>query len=591
METNAQKHDDAIYKYAPGKWVLMPSDLRNSNFSELSDDGGDDLGILPGEKISSTFKETEYLVMKLIDPQGQSNKFIYLGASTPDPQTWRIKADIQSMQSGAFVMLGKRLSECLITSCIKTALFLHLILDLPVICSLRPSNTIDTINNILRQKKTKKTEDPLLLVLCEDVTAVGSQHENVIKLEAQPRDFISLCKDDPKYLKQEIKRHIEELKSSGRYIDLAAKAKASANSPMQSHVEGGAELFENMRKLIRKHIQLRESDLVLVTLFFMFTYAFRKSEVIPILYIVSPEAGAGKTVMLTIAKDLCANPIDSSDLTAATLARYASTFETIIIDEYDQQERTKGLTGIINAGYRTAISNYGRSGPGKSTMNLNVASAKVIAGIGYPVAPTTHERSIFINLQVCRSTDEFPEVSSSGLAIDYLKGECQKWSVAVGNNFDFPILDKNYRIGWSRRSMENYGCLLKVAACLSNEILELAAGACKQHVENEKPEASKTLEMLVDILKIINNLSPGNIFRDQLSDALIALPGRPWKASAARSDSFSLYVGSVLKSYRVKTGTVRIGKATAKGYKRRQFDQLLDRFKDELSLSESTIND
>lgn len=591
MNALNKTNDSNIYHYDEVNWNELPNDLFLSIFSDLGDWGDEDLRSFRGKDISNTFKEAEYLAMRLINPKGEIDNLIFVGASSDDPKTWSINADINSMQSGSFVALGKHHSESLITSCIKTALHLRFKLGMPVICTLSPTNTDHVIKGIQRLARMKKVSTPVIFVLCENIAALVPSHENVIRLAPQSIDFISLCNKKPKYLRKEIQRAIDDLKSSDLYPVLEEKARAAAKSARQKYVPGGAELFENIRQLFRKHIYLRESDLILAALFILFTYAFRKSAVIPFLYIVSPEAGAGKTVMLSIAKALCANPYDSSDLTPASLARLASTYETVIIDEYDQQEDIKGLTGVLNAGYRPGISNYSRSGPGKTTVELNLASARVIAGIGYPKAPTTRERSMFVNLQVCPATMEFPEVSTSKLALDYLKSECQKWELSVKELTELPELDRKYRIGWSSRSKENYSCLLKVAACLSDEILELAAEACEQHAKDEKPEESKTQEMLIDILDLISKKRPDKILRMQLAKLLIALPDRPWKSYATQEHSFSLQMGSVLRSYRVSTGSVRVATVTGKGYKLAQFDQLLERFGYEvLPANESTAS-
>jgi hypothetical protein len=122
--------------------------------------------------------------------------------------------------------------------------------------------------------------------------------------------------------------------------------------------------------------------------------------------------------------------------------------------------------------------------------------------------------------------------------------------------------------------------------------LELAAKACEQHAKDEKPEESKTKEMLLDILDLISRKRPEKILRIQLARLLIALPDRPWQAHATREHAFSLQMGSVLRSYQVQTESVRIDKLiTGKGYKLAQFDELLERFGYEvLPTNESTAS-
>jgi len=588
MNTNDQTNSSSIFSFNEDQWEQMPANISKSLFSDVAHAGGNDLSILRGANKPRQFKDKEYLAMKLTNPEGSNKHLVYLGGSSNDPSTWTIEKDITSMQSGAFASFGRHGNECLITSCLKIAVYLRFKLDMSVVCTFNIKNTKSVVENIQRLAHGKGNKSPVLFVLCEDATPTTQIHESVIELEPRNSNLISLACNHPELLKKKIDFAFTEFKDSQKYLDLVTKIEKISQHSQERYIPGGDKLFKDIYDLFKIHIEIRESDLVITVLYILFTYVFRKSPVIPFLYIASPEAGAGKTIMLSILKLLCSNPGYISDTTAPIIADYSSTYETVILDEFDQCQDKPGITTVLNIGYRPGdAANHTRLSPGRKPIVKNVASAKIIAGIGYPNAPTIRDRSVFVNLQVCNNTAKFPDVDLSGLGLSILKDECEKWAVSAKEKFAIQSMNEDNLVNLKRRLMDNYNCVLKVANCLSGEIFKMAVDACKQNAIDEKPEDSMTLELIIDILKIINVLEKNVISRDQLAELLIAMHGRPWKSRSTRGDSFSLYVGSVLKSYRIRTTTVRVGKVTAKGFKKSQFNELLSRFEAELNSSVS----
>lgn len=591
MKTSNQTSSNSIFNFNEDQWNQMPGDISSSVFSDVADSGGNDIGILGHNEKPSTFTDKEYLAMRLTSPSGLIKHLIYLGGSNNDPLTWNIEKDIASMESGAYASFGAHGNECLITSCLKTAVFLRFRLDMSVVCSFNIKNTNGVVENIQRLSRAKGNKSPVLFVLCEDIISVKELHEAVIELEPRHSTLISLACNQPALFREKIDSAFKELKGTQKYRDLVVKIERISQYESQKHLPGGAKLFKDIYHLLKKHIEIRDSELILSVLYILFTYVFRKSSLIPILCIVSPEAGAGKTILLSVMKILCANPIDSSDVTPAILAEYASTYETVIIDEFDQNQKKEGITAIINAGYRPAVANHTRLSPGRKAIAKNLASARIIAGIGYPEAPTIRDRSIFVNLQVCKSSTKFPDVDLSGLGLSILKEECEKLAPFAKERFALQSMDEDHLKDLKRRLIDNYNCLLKVANCLGDEIFMMAVGACQQNAIDEKPEVSINVELIIDILKVINIMDKNSISRDQLAESLISMPGRPWKSKSTRDNSFSLEVGKVLKTYRISTGTVRIQKIgnidTAKGYKKTQFKNLMERLETELNNTSS----
>lgn len=591
MKTNDKTYSSSTYDFNEDQWNLMSRDISNTVFSDIADSGGSDLGILKRANRPSEFKDKQYLAMKLTNPRGLTKHLIYMGGSNNEPLTWTIEKDITSMQSGAYASFGHHGKECLITSCLKTALFLRFKLGISVACSFNMKNTNDVVENIQRLAQAKGNKSPIIFVLCEDTPSTEDLHEAIIELEPRTKTLISHACNRPELLSRKIKSEFTKFKDTQKYRDLIAKTEKISQYSMQKHIPGGDKLFKDIYNIIKVHIEIRDSDLVLAVLFILFTYVFRKSSIIPILYVASPESGAGKTIFLSLAMALCTNPKDTSDVTPATLADYSSTYETVIVDEFDQNQNKEGIVAIINAGYRPAVANRTRIGADGKAVVQNIASAKILAGIGYPEAPTIRERSIFINLQVCKNSTKFPDVDLSGLGLSMLKEECEKWAVLAIERFALQSMDEDHLVDIKRRLVDNYDCLLKVANCLSEEIFMMGVNACKKNAIDEKPLVSENVELIIDILKIVNTLDGKNISRDQLTDLLIAMPGRPWKSKSMRGVPFSNRVVNLLKSYRIHTGAVRIETKNVRGYANYKFDVLMERFKPELGNSTSAVID
>lgn len=565
------------FSYDIEKWEAMSVDLDNSPFSALANSCEPDIRILRKMQGQISNSTDDLLVLRVLNQNANFTHFAFIRASLSDPSTWGFLYDIDCVSSGGFIALGKPLAVNLITSCIRTALFLHFKLGYSVICSITPSNTKNVITNLKNREVRRSGKSVNSFVLCENQNVYPDSLTGAIEIDPALNDFISLCKDEPDLLVKEIKRAVEASGTSQnqRGIDHEVE-QVLYLSDIPASTNGG-HLFTNLKKIIHKHVHLSDSDLTLTVLFVLFTYLHKSAKVKPLLYLMSPEPGSGKTTLLSTLMQLMCNPYLTSDITQATLARLSNTYETVVIDEFDQQTISKGLIAVINSGYGSEGAKFTRAGSNNTVITLSTECAKVISGNGYTSPETILARSLIVNMQPPSEIRDFPSIELSKDAFKLLQIECKKWTAEVRHTYTYLQLDQGQKVGKSSRSKDNYETLLKVAACLGEDALNIAIAAFKQHAIDEAPEESINQELIHDVLKVVKSWKDNRISRDQLSDRLISLPNRPWKASANRMDSFSIHVGKVLKMYRVNKKTIRLGMGagTAKGYDVMQFENLI----------------
>jgi hypothetical protein len=163
----------------------------------------------------------------------------------------------------------------------------------------------------------------------------------------------------------------------------------------------GAEVLDGIIATVRKHIILKDDEVVMVALWVVASYAFEEFFIFPRLRIKSPMKGCGKSTLMDILECLVNRPHKSDNGTVATLFRIiARDKPTELLDETDtwlKDDKDGSLKGIINAGHKKNGMVDRCVGDDQEVRSFPVYCPMVLAGIG-KLPGTIEERSIMVLL-------------------------------------------------------------------------------------------------------------------------------------------------------------------------------------------------
>jgi hypothetical protein len=169
-------------------------------------------------------------------------------------------------------------------------------------------------------------------------------------------------------------------------------------------------VFKELCTLIARFLDFDPSsaaqETTTLALWSMLTYCYTPWSSIPYLHIVGP-LGSGKTRVFEVLARIVYRPLQSSNLTAASLFRTLhETGGTLLLDEADRlgdrTPETRELESILLSGYKAGSPavRLERSGDGFVTKRFNVFGPKAIAGIAN-LSPALASRCIRFTMFRC----------------------------------------------------------------------------------------------------------------------------------------------------------------------------------------------
>jgi putative DNA primase/helicase len=168
----------------------------------------------------------------------------------------------------------------------------------------------------------------------------------------------------------------------------------------------GAELLDEIDKLIRRFIVCSGHAAAAMALWIALTWFEEAAQIAPILSFRSPVMRCGKSTCLAVIGRLVKRRLLTSNTTTAALFRAIEKFQpTLIVDEADTFfAQNEELRGIINSGHtRDAAYTLRIVGEDLEPRTFSKWSFKAVAGIGN-LASTIVDRSITIDLQLRAQT-------------------------------------------------------------------------------------------------------------------------------------------------------------------------------------------
>ncbi|MGO9443827.1 MAG: DUF3631 domain-containing protein, partial [Thiobacillaceae bacterium] len=389
--------------------------------------------------------------------------------------------------------------------------------------------------------------------------------------------------------------------------------------PSPVHVAG---LLTHIEAVIKKHVILSDPAAAALAVWVLHTWTFELRDIVAYVAIESPEKRCGKTTLLSVLAAMARKPLIASNVTLGALFRAIDTCRpTLFIDEADTFLAGNGtMRGIINSGntWRTAYvlrlsasrrirrtatqppfpdrpltpslspdggeggvspgegeSVHSQSTPESRETGLKKYSCwcpKVIAMIGQ-VPDTIADRSIVVPMSRKLVTETCAPLAELNTA--EIKAKCARFALDARD-----AVAQSPKIrgeGLNDRAADTFDPLYVIARLAGDgweHKLHAAALALNAAAQSNNSGA----ELLLDILCIFIQSGREKIL---IRDLAVTLRegGHGMKSFALKySDINEHRISQILRSYGVKTTTVRDGKQVGRGYGLTQFQHTISRY-------------
>ena len=369
-------------------------------------------------------------------------------------------------------------------------------------------------------------------------------------------------------------RHRAEARA---FLETHPEARAKLTSEVPA--EDGAALMRNLETFFLRYVVLPLKTALPLGLWTTATYLFENFDAFPYLAVSSPVPQCGETRLLEILEMVVSNPRRASNISEAALFRVIEKFKpTLMLDEAEtlkgKSERAEYLRQILNAGNRRGAVASRCVGQGASldVKDFSVFCPKVVSGIGtFP--PTIADRAICVPMQRRKKSD-----SIARLAVRAVKPEgellrCQASAFAIQRQAEIGTAYERTALEFlGDRDADSWAPLFAVLA-VADPARMPELRVCAEFLTGAKAadaaDDSLSLRLLNDLRDVWPESEP-YAFSEMLKDRLRDIKDGPWGESEVNLTERKL--ARMLKGFKMRSGTVRIGEETRKGYSREAFE-------------------
>ena len=356
-----------------------------------------------------------------------------------------------------------------------------------------------------------------------------------------------------------------------------------AVTPCAEKVDG-AVLLDHLCQYLKRYVILTEHAAEALALWILHTWVFNCFDVTPYLSITSPTKRCGKTVLMTLLYWLCCRAKKSDSMSRAAIYRSVERDKpTLCLDEVSwvldlRDERQ----GILCGGYERNgfVEVCEGEGTAIRTRLFSTFCPKAFGLIGR-LTGTLTDRSIVIPMRRKTSIEKVERLRRrDNDAQKKLRQQCLRWA-----NDNSAALAKAAPIALDKlndREVDFWEPLATIALQAGGEWPKKAhAAAIALSTDGAATSGDgECVELLHDI-KAAFDSSPERhaMFTRTLISILIADEERPWAAYSKTGRPITdRKIAELLGGFGVISGTVRIGDATAKGYKLADFEEAWRRY-------------
>jgi hypothetical protein len=365
---------------------------------------------------------------------------------------------------------------------------------------------------------------------------------------------------------------------------MTKKSPFPAVKPWPKKVDG-EKLLHEMRDVFTKYIVLPEGAADALALWALHTHAIESAFFTPLLGLLSPEYGCGKSHTMTLLEELCARTILTSNISTAQLYRVTEDVPTLLIDEADSFLKiSEQSRGIINSGRSRRGSRVLRCE--NDTYKTQVFSTFCPAAIAIAKEdlPESHmTRAIIIRMFKAKANEKFAPFDEEMVMEDCapLRSKCARWAK---DNVEW--LKENRRPSLPKslynRTADKWRILVAIADRAggywrgrSRYVAKMLEGLAER--TNKKADGNT---LLADIREVYEESGEDFLPTTDLLSFLLKLDGSLW--SHYDDDGRELTpekISVLLTGYGISPKKKRMGAGKrARGYERQDFEPAWERY-------------
>jgi hypothetical protein len=349
---------------------------------------------------------------------------------------------------------------------------------------------------------------------------------------------------------------------------------------------GTADLLEEVRTFVRRFVVLPRpvegKDVIgdLLALWVLHTHTFEASWATPYLRIISAAPDSGKTLLLEVLTSISRRGWHAINPSVAVLYRKVDRDQpTLLLDEMDNWplEDRRDALAVLNAGYKRGA-RVPRCNERGDLQGFGVYCPKAYAGLDdRQLAPTLLSRSITIRMETKLASEKVdmwiaPLVEPEA---DELRARCEQWGEqhVEGLRDIHPDL-----LGLTNRRAEVWWALLAIGEHVGGDWQDRARGAAKAlGAGGDDTDAPSNQEQLLSDIQAAfgNELT---IFTEVLLPYLNGLDESPWGARRRGEGLDARGLARMLRPFKIKPKSVRVGDEHKKGYHLDQFEDAFGRY-------------
>ena len=344
----------------------------------------------------------------------------------------------------------------------------------------------------------------------------------------------------------------------------------------ESEPVGGIELAESLATEIRRYLVLPfDAELVIAT-WALFSHTFEVFRHAPYLAVISPIKGCGKSTVLDVLENLVPRRIKAEGFSAASIYRVIDKERpTLLIDELDAfLKGNDKLRGILNSGYQKGGLYVCVQGEDHEPKAFGTWAPKAVAKIG-ELPATLDDRSIVIRMERKVPTEAVASLGpTSDAAFLGLKRRCIRWAIDHRDS----LAERNPDMGdFHNRQADRWRPLFAIAEEIGGPWPDMLRGAASE-LEN-RGERSYALDLLEDTREIFDAKGDICLRSDDIVQALIAAPDRPWAEWSKGRPITPHALAKMLRGFGIKAERGRVGtKNPVSVYARASFEPVWERY-------------
>ncbi len=338
----------------------------------------------------------------------------------------------------------------------------------------------------------------------------------------------------------------------------------------------GGQLLAELRAVYKQYAMLPEGADVALSLWTLGTYCFDAFRIYPMINLSSPEKRCGKSTVMALLKALTNKSLLASNISPAAIYRITELCRpTLLIDEADTFLKDNDeLRGVINSGHSKDTAFVVKcDGDQNEPKKFSTWTPKALAMIG-DLPDTNKDRSIVISMRR-RLPGEVVSKMPLNASEQFLeiRRKCKRWAT---DNFDHltrcvPKMPSHN----NDREIDNWTPLFSIAGLCGQEQDVLDSMVSISPKDEDDGLGSM---ILGDIKEIFDTRGVDKIFSQDIVSDLICLDDRPWPEWRRGDPITKNSLARLLKPYKIKTKSIRLGAETGKGYTLESFEDAFSRY-------------